>query len=207
MLAGQTAVYDGHEVALFPLDILACTQVSGPGQFSHCCGTATDWVGSYAQYPYYAPFSCHRIYQSSDTCVYLSDDEVWTPSGLMYVSIGFTHDNNPPAQSSFVQGELIGHTGTQGFVTGDHVHIVCSMATSWQYVDSGQTCGSGSHCYYIAGNKPIYEMLYITGDEQIVDTKGMTFQIYDGVNPPIILYKFKWWLSAKIIKKRKEGAK
>lgn len=205
MLQGQTAVYDGHEVALFPLDILNCTQTSGPGQFSHCCGTATDWVGSYAEYPYYAPFSCHRIYQSSDTCVYLSDSEVWTPSGLQYVSIGFTHDNNPPAETHFNQGDLIGHTGTAGFVTGDHVHIVCSTATSWQYVDSGQTCGSGSHCYYVAGNRYIYEMLFITGDEQIINTRGMDFTVYDGVNPPVIMYKFKWWLSAKILKKRKEG--
>lgn len=205
MLPGQTAVYDGHEVALFPLDIMNCTQTSGPGQFSHCCGTATDWVGSYFTYPYYAPFSCSRIYQSSDTCAYISDSEVWTPSGLMYMTIGFTHDNNPPAQTHFNQGELIGHTGTAGFVTGDHVHIVCSRATSWQYIDSGLTCGSGSHCYYVYGNEPIYKMLYITGDEAIINLRGMQFEIFDGADPPVVMYKFKWWFAAKKLRERRDN--
>ena len=60
MRAGERCSYDGYEVCLFPLDYLNCTQVWSPSSFSHCCGKPTDWVGTSAHYPYYAPFSCSR---------------------------------------------------------------------------------------------------------------------------------------------------
>lgn len=181
MQAGETMrARDGHQVALFPLDYMYCTQVSSPSSFSHCCGTATDWVGPTTVYPYYAPFDCHLIYSSTDTRAYLSDDKVWTPTGLQYVSIGFTHDSNPPTQTSFRQGELIGHTGVQGFVTGDHVHIVCSTAQYWSYINSGITCQAGNTCYYIDGNEYIYDMLFVTGKETVVELQGMEFIEFDG---------------------------
>lgn len=107
MKAGQTLVAsDGHEVCLFPMDMLYVTQVSGPSSLSHCCGHPIDIVGNTVQYPLYAPFSCHLVWSWPDgnERSYTSDSEVWyaTPNGngwtLGYVTVCFTHQNNPPTK-------------------------------------------------------------------------------------------------------------
>lgn len=187
MLAGQTAYKNGYQVALFPLDYLYCTQTSGPGQFSHCCGTATDWIGTTASYPFYAPCDCHRVYSggSDNIRAYVSDSEVLTPDGVTWLCFAFMHDNNPPdSQTSFRQGELIGHTGTAGHVTGDHMHLDQSPTDFYQLVDSGYACsGSSGHCFYQYDGITPEHAYFITGDETIVNTMGMQFQTVEGYTP------------------------
>lgn len=179
MQAGERKTYQGYEVCLFPLDYVYCTQTSYPGSYSHCCGYASDWIGTYASYPYYAPFSCTRIYQDSETACYKNDNPVWTPAGLQQdVIISFTHDNNPPAASHYDQGDLIGHTGTAGMVTGDHVHLDQAFAAVRILIDSGLTCPAGNRCYYLDGNVQPYDCYYLSGSETIIDTQGMTFQTW-----------------------------
>ena len=212
MKAGQTATKDGYQIALFPLDILNCTQTSGPGQYSHCCGTASDWVGSHARYPIYAPCDCVRIQQTSDNCAYRSADRVWTPLGLGYIVFGFGHDNSPPAGTTFRQGQLIGHTGTAGHVTGDHTHITQATGQTYRLINSGITCGSGNTCYYVENNQQIYNIFYITGAETIINTRGMNFQKADaaggggGGDDPVITdpTKFKWWMSIRQRRERRQ---
>lgn len=181
MQAGERKSYQGYEVCLFPLDYVYCTQVSGSGSTSHCCGTATDWIGSYDYYPYYAPFSCTRIYQDSDTVCYKNDAPVWTPSGLKQdVIISFTHDNNPPAATHYDQGDLIGHTGDQGFVMGVHVHLDQAFDSERVLIDSGITCQAGNRCYYIRNGIFPTECYYLSGSETIVQTMGQSFQTWSG---------------------------
>lgn len=186
MLAGQRAFGpDGKEVSLFPLDYLDCTQKPDPSAYTHCCGNATDWVGSTAQYPYYAPFSCHRIdYDSSNgNAVYASDTEVWTPSGLTYMIVQFMHDTAVPSATNFTQGQLIGHTGTAGNVTGDHVHIEQATGSTFSWVNGG-TCSSGRTCWTIANSQPVTSMFYVTGDEQMVYLDGLQFTEWTGSVTP-----------------------
>lgn len=177
MLAGQTASYNGYQYCLFPLDTLNCTQTSSPSSYSHCCGHPCDWIGQTAQYPYYAPCDCTRIwtYPSDGESIYTSDNPVWTPSGLKYVSFLFAHDNNIPAQTHFNQGELIGHTGTAGFVTGDHVHLDQSLIHNDVITNYGITCSGGNVCWALGSSTYPDLVFYLTGDEIIVDTKGMEF--------------------------------
>ena len=202
MIAGETLTYQGYEVCLFPLDYLYCTQVSGPGSLSHCCGTATDWIGTYTVYPYYAPFSCTKIYQDSSTVCYINDNPVWTPAGLQqHVVISFTHDDNPPSASHFNQGDLIGHTGTNPpeMVTGDHVHLDQAFDSERVLIDSGITCQYGNRCYYIRNGIFPPDCYYLSGNETIITTLGQTFQTWSGgpsVNPGLI---------ALLLKKRKEA--
>lgn len=181
MRAGETKTYRGYEVCLFPLDYLYCTQVSGPSSTSHCCGTASDWIGLYDFYPYYAPFSCTRIYQDSDTVCYINDNPVWTPDGLQqHVIISFTHDRNPPAATHYDQGDLIGYTGDAGFVMGVHVHLDQAFDSQRVLIDSGITCQAGNQCYYIRKGITPEHCYYLSGSETIVQTLGQSFQTWSG---------------------------
>ena len=191
MLPGQTSVAsDGYENALFPLDYLYCTQRSGPSSLSHCCGHACDWIGTYDEYPYYAPFSMTKYgsIPSEGTTQWVSDRPVHTPMGLTYVSVQFTHDNNPPAATHLNQGDLVGHTGVNPptMVTGDHVHLDQSPVANAALVYYGITCSYGNPCYSLYHSAEPYEIFYITGDEQIVQTQGMSFQLVpDTPTPPV----------------------
>ena len=181
MQAGNTASYDGYQYALFPIDYLKCNQSFGHGTYSHCCGCPQDWgyPGSDTTHPYYAPCDCHRIhtYAANGQTIYTSDNPVWTPSGLKYISFLFAHDNNIPAQTSFHQGELIGHMGTKstsGLLTGAHLHMDQSLKKDSGLVNYG-TC-DGYTCWAIANPAPANTVFYLYGNETIVSTCGFKFE-------------------------------
>ena len=178
MLAGETASYGGYQYCLFPLDYLYCTQESGPSALSHCCGHASDWDAPIDNYPYYAPFDCHRTftYASNGETVYTSDNPVWTPSGLSYVSVEFAHDESLPTQTSFRQGELIGHTGQAGAAAGDHLHLDQSLEANAVPVSYGVTCQYGNQCFALRNSVLPDRVFYITGHETIVQLLSNNFQ-------------------------------
>ena len=194
MQAGETmTASDGAQVMLYPMDYLYITQVSSPGSYSHCCGSPVDMVGSTAQYPLYAPCDCFLVYSNApylgNTRMYQSASEVYyaTPSGSGwskgYITFGFTHDSNPPSQTSFKQGELIGHSGIAGNVTGDHCHFETSTGQVNTLIDSGVTCSGGNRCWMQPNSTPINQICFIN-NTTIVDTKGMEFQTWDGSPGP-----------------------
>lgn len=206
MLAGQTSEYEGYQVALFPLDIVNVTQTSSPSSYSHCCGHPTDFVGTSGTYPIYAPFDCHLFESgtSGNRRSYVSDNEVWTLDGLHYVTVSFTHDNNPPSRTSFRQGELIAHTGTAGFVTGDHTHMDQALYANAPLVSYGITCSGGNLCYAMRDDAPVEQVFYLSGDETIINTMGINFQTWDG-SPIYVRGKFKWWMCYNKLRRRKLG--
>ena len=212
MRQGERAEYGGYQVCLFPLDYLYITQTSSPSSLSHCCGHPCDYIGSYWNYPFYAPCDCHLTYQDNvgNTRGYTSNAPVWTPSGLHYVTFSFTHDNNPPVVQGFTQGDLIGHTGTAGMVTGDHVHIDQSLRANARLVSYGYYCAYGNLCYALQDSTYPMNVFYLTGSETIVDTKGYSFTKWDGsITPPIPPTpptpepptRFKWWLGRNKFRK------
>ena len=181
MKAGQTAykTVDGvrYQCALFPLDYLYCTQVAGSGSYSHCCGTATDWVGRTSNYPYYAPVDCRRVSLggSDNIARYVSDRVVLTPSGPKYIAFLFMHDDNPPSKTTFKQGEVIGHTGTAGFVTGDHVHLDECFGQSIVLTTDGTVCPAGNTCYYVENGVRPTQMFFITDEDTLANLEGQNF--------------------------------
>lgn len=185
MQANETLSYQGYQVCLFPLDYIYVTQRS-PDPYSHCCGYPIDLAGQYAGYPIYAPCDCHLVYSDSwaagNTRAYTSDDRVWTPAGLMYVTFSFTHDDNPPARTSFSQGELIGHTGGAGGFP-DHLHLDQADIPNAQLIYYGYTCpGYGNPCYALNDSVPPEDIFYLSGSETIVITLGIDFETWD--QPP-----------------------
>ena len=181
MRAGDTKSKDGHQYALFPIDYLRCNQWYGPNTYSHCCGCPVDWgyPGTDYYHPYYAPCDCHRTYtlESNGQTIYTSDDKVWTPSGLKYISFLFAHDNNIPAQTSFRQGELIGHMGTKASagiaITGAHLHLDQSLTHNAVITNYGVlSCGQ---CWGLSSPSSPQSVFYLMGNETIVSTCGASF--------------------------------
>ena len=201
MKQGDKAYKDGLQVCLFPLDILHCTQIPAPGEYSHCCGTATDWIGTHADYPYYAPCDCHQIERNEYTVVYRSDNQVLTPAGPRSVTFIFAHDENIPTQINFSQGDLIGHTGSAGPVTGDHLHLDQTILPYWEQQPSGIICGSGRECYETVGGLTAVNTYFITGEETVITTLGQNFKKIEDYKTPLKI----WMMGAAKI--RKERAK
>lgn len=186
MIAGQKLkASDGKEVMLFPLPYMYISQGEGE-PYSHAGTLNIDFLGWGAngriyQAPYYAPCSCIcvRVFGSGVNAngrVYQSLDRVHTPNGLQYVNFLFFHDDNPTSSigTIFRQGDLIGHTGTEGNVTGDHVHFNCAdgQYAGYEYVppdNMGQLINS----------EHIYNICYVN-DTVLVDDYGYNWTIYTG---------------------------
>lgn len=185
MYAGQKASYQGYQYCLFPMDYLDCNQLSGPGSATHCCGHPCDWGGPSDHYPYYAPCDCTKIwtYSASGESIWTSDNKVWTPAGLQWVSFMFTHDDSLTSKTHCSQGDLIGHTGTAGFAWGDHLHLDQSLVKNDQIMLYGYKCQGGNDCWALRNSAYVYDVFYLGGSENIVDLMGMSFQTIPGVEP------------------------
>ena len=187
MQPGQT-MYDeeGNQVCLFPLTFLNVTQWYGQGTYSHCCGHPMDLaLTSSAGEPCYAPFDCHLVYSDAfsvgNTRIYSSDKPVRTPNGLTYVSVSFTHADNPPSATTYKQGDLIYYSGTAPSVA-PHVHIDQSFTNGAQLISSGIYCEHGL-CWYIAGSiEPVN--VYYMNDTTIYTDYGQPWQTYGGEPGP-----------------------
>lgn len=119
---------------LFPLEYMYITQKEY-GTYSHKDSMAMDFAGYSSSgvvtnCPYYAPcdLTLVKIYGStSPIAVWQSNKKVNFIDGTIdYLTIGFAHDDNITTFTvgdTRKQGEIIGHTGTYGHATGDHVHI------------------------------------------------------------------------------------
>lgn len=209
MNQGDTCSYMGNEVALLPFDYIDISQIADPYSYSHCCGHPADFTFPTVNYPAYAPFTC-TLFQSDTPAngnrrSYVSDNPVWTVGyGLVYVTVSFTHDDNPPAATHFNQGDIIMHSGTAGYVTGDHTHMDQAPDANdpiWNY---GIVCVGGNQCYALQNSVEAETIFYTAGTETIVNTMGKTFTDWTG-SPIVPGGNFKWWMSAKKLRRRRNG--
>lgn len=207
MTAGQRLVADdGYEVLLFPLEYLYMSQDEG-GDYSHLHTYSIDLLGWGANgriyhCPYYAPCSCKCVYTSENgSRVYQSLDKVHCPDGYLgIVCFHFAHDNNPISvlNQEFTQGDLIGHTGTAGHATGDHVHLNTAKGTYQGFYDVGT-----GH-YQLRNSTHVYNTMYVN-DTVIKRGYGHNWRKYDGGHTPTYekKYKFKWVLYANKFRERR----
>ena len=179
MLAGQRKVAsDGYEVMLFPLEIMWMTQGEHQGycmDFQGAQYNSNNQVVRRYRCPLYAPCSCKCVARSSsgDWQVFTSINPVHIPGSSTPVTISFQigHDNTPQTVgSTFTQGDLIGHTGTNGNVSGDHLHYniaIGNYTAPWSgqlnnsihiyngcYVDDTVLYRNGSYNWRVYGDTP-----------------------------------------------------
>ena len=207
MVANEKMVAsDGFEVMLFPLPYMYISQGEN-GQFSHRGTLNIDFLGWGASgrvynAPLYAPCSCRcvaTIDVNNNGRVFQSLNKVHTPSGLKYVTFMFFHDDFPIANvgNTFSQGDLIGHTGTAGYVTGDHTHFNTAYGqyAGWENVppDNNGELINSSH---------IYDTCYVN-DTVIVEGYGYNWVNYNGNLNKNLKSNFKWVLYANKFRKRK----
>ena len=186
MIANQRLIAsDGYEVMLFPLEYLYMSQDEG-GDFSHAGTLAMDflgwnYLGRVLQCPYYAPVSCTCIASTeSANRIWQSNSQVHLADGsLDYVTWVVAHDNNPPAVgTSLVQGQLMGHTGTAGNVTGDHLHlnIAKGQYANWERVPPNNN-------WQLRNSMHIYDACFVN-DTTIVQGYGHSWIDWTGPTPP-----------------------
>lgn len=206
MVANQRLVADdGYEVLLFPLEYMYMSQDEG-GNYSHLYTYSIDFLGYDANgrvyhCPYYAPCSCKCVQVSNsggNSRCYTSLNKVHWPDGTFdYVTFNMVHDNNPISSlnDTFTQGDLIGHTGTAGNVTGDHLHLNVAKGSYQGFYDVGT-----GH-YQLRNSKHIYNAMYVN-DTVIRQGYGHNWRVFQGgitPTPDYRKHKFKWVLFDKRI--------
>ena len=211
MVAGEKLVgSDGKEVMLFPLPYMYISQGEGE-TYSHAGTYNIDFLGygvggRIYQAPYYAPCSCKcvRTFSSGNGAngrVYESLDRVHTPNGLQYVSFLFFHDDNPTSVvgNIYSQGDLIGHTGTNGNVTGDHVHFNTADGKYAGY-ENVPPDNQGQ----LVNSTHIYDICYVN-DTVLVNDYNYNWQIYSGGITPSKYRKgkFPWVLYARRLRDKR----
>lgn len=190
MRAGQKLVApDGYEVCLFPLSYLMMSQDEG-GDYSHAGTLCVDFLGWGANgriydCPYYAPCTCKLVNSTIDPGnnmrVWESVDKVHLPDGTLdYICWQFGHDENPPYSTVGTivqQGALIGHTGTAGQVTGDHVHYNVARG----HFVGGERVPPNNN-FQLKNSIHIYDANYVN-DTPIIQGYGHNWRTYNGGGP------------------------
>ena len=186
MRAGQTLkTNDGTEVMLFPLEYLYMSQDEG-GDYSHIGTLAIDFLGwgdngRIYQCPYYAPCSCTCIASTeSANRIWQSNAPVLLADGSVdYVCWVQAHDNNPHSIGTVLnQGDLLGHTGTAGNVTGDHLHLNVARGkyANWEQAPPNNN-------WQLRNSMHIYDACYVN-DTEIIRGFGHDWKTYDVPVPP-----------------------
>lgn len=185
-LSGGTDT-DGYQYFLFPMTHIAISQ-DEYGTFSHNGMLAIDFLGwndsgRVYKCPYYAPCDCTCVAKGSggDWVAWQSDDKVHCADGsLQYMNWVQVHDDTPfPVGTKKKQGELIGHTGTTGNVTGDHLHLNVAKG-KWS---EGGWARNSYNVGYIKNEQHIYEVMYLKKDAKIVSGNTHTWQTIDDPTP------------------------
>ena len=195
---------DGYEVMLFPMEYMNISQGEG-GSFSH--DLAMDFLGWGAngrvyQCPYYAPCSCRCVahWSSSDNATWESLDKVHLPDGsLSVVTFCFNHDAFPPPVGTVLhQGDLIGHSGTAGFATGDHMHFNTALGAYDRY-----EIIPGTQFYQLKNSIHIYDTCYVN-DTTLINDYGYNWRTYTGpIYRDVKKKNFPWVLYARKFRMRR----
>lgn len=187
----RTAVYQGYEVLLYPLDNVGIT--AGPDAVNHIVNGVTNtglWDNGWHDQqddPLYAPCTMEYVAYSASghTQMFKSVNPVWIPgySSPQYVTMSFSHSNTlyyTIIGDIVPQGAHFYDTGTYGIASGAHVHMclmIGSRSTIWP-VGQNPTYGGIFYSPYPPEN--IADFFYLTPDITISSGWGLDWRYFDG---------------------------
>lgn len=201
---------DGYQVCLFPLEYMNISQGEG-GSYSHSGSYAIDFLGWGANgrvynCPCYAPVDLKCVYAPSSNTyrIYESLNKVHFADGsLDYLTIWFNHgDHNASIHVGdvFPMGTQCNETGTTGFATGDHSHIIVGKG---KYQGQIQINGN----WTLKNQVHMYNALFVN-DTVLVNDYGYNWKTYTGGHPTPTptptpsKYRFKWVLYANKLRNK-----
>ncbi|UMO75890.1 morphogenesis protein [Bacillus phage vB_BsuP-Goe15] len=166
----------GLQLAQFPMDVINITQGEN-GSFSHKGTLCIDFVGKTEKYPYYAPCDCTCVWRG-DASAYLawtSDKEVMCADGsVRYITWVNVHESPLPFDvgKKLKKGDLMGHTGIGGNVTGDHWHFNVIDGKEYQgWTKKPDSCLAGTELH-------IYDVFAVNNVE-IINGNGYDWKTSD----------------------------
>lgn len=200
---------DGYQVALFPMEYMNISQGEG-GSFSHEGSYAIDFLGwgpngRVLNCPCYAPCDIKCVYASSISYrIFESIRPVHLANGQIdYLTIWFNHGDhnaNIHVGDVFLMGTKCNETGTTGFATGDHSHIIVGIG---RYQGQMQVGTQGN--WTLRNQAHMYNVLYIN-DTNIINDYNYNWLTFQGGHPePTPTHKkygFKWVLYANKLRDR-----
>lgn len=153
-LTGEGGSGTGIQLAQFPMDVINISQ-GEDGDYSHQGSWNIDFVGRSTKYPYYAPCDCTCLARDDKACylVWKSDNPVMCADGKIRNIVWVNIHETPlmyEVGKKLKKGELMGHTGIGGNVTGDHWHLQVIEGTTyngWHNVPSSSLIGTKLHIY------------------------------------------------------------
>lgn len=167
------------QLAQFPLDMIHITQGEN-GTYSHMGIKAIDFVGSHAKYPYYAPCDCECVASFNDVAVWRSIEDVMCADNVKR-KIFWSCIHEVPLSHGIgtilYKGELMGHTGTGGTATGDHLHLQVMEGDTYL----GFTRNELGASTLIGTELSIYDVFSIK-DVKIVNDYGYNWKISDYID-------------------------
>lgn len=187
MKAGQKLTdNNNYNVMLFPMDEMYITQ-GEHGSISHVL--AMDFVGwngtnQVSHYPYYAPCNCKCIAKNyNNNQAYLIFESLnpvhFADNTIDYINFVVMHDDNPIKNVGDIvyQGDLLGHTGSSGYATGDHLHLNVARGKykGWQNV--------GGAFYELKNSISIYNACFIN-DTTLYNNGDYNWKTYKGTPTP-----------------------
>ena len=171
---------DDYQYFVLPLTHVNISQ-DEYGTYSHQGMLAIDFLGwndsgRVMKCPYYAPCDCTCVAKGTngDWVAWQSDDKVHCADGsLQIMNWVQAHDDTPfEVGTKKKQGEVIGHTGTTGNVTGDHLHLNVAKG---KWSDGGWATNSYG-VGYIKNEQHIYEVMYLMRNAKIIAGNTHTWQ-------------------------------
>lgn len=105
--------------------------------------------------PYYAPADMTTVYvlESMATRVLMSDQKLYFADGQVgYLALDLAHDedsSNYVVGKKFKAGEVMGHMGSAGAATGDHVHMAAARFA--EYTEAVQWIKQGPYSAIVGG--------------------------------------------------------
>lgn len=184
-LSGSSSTY---QYFMFPMNEYIYISQGENGSYSHKGTLCIDFLGwndnrRVYKCPYYAPCDCTCVAKGSggDWVAWESDNKVHLADGtLSYVCWVQVHDDTPfPVGTKKKQGEIIGHTGTTGNVTGDHLHLNVAKG---KWSEGGWVSSTSTTDSHIKNEVHIFDVMYVRkGSKMLSD---ITYNMIEVPNTP-----------------------